>query len=132
MRPATPQGSLGITVSLGCATAQPNHDLLGTSDQALYIANRNGGDQVHTMAPAAAAAEVPLATMASPPRAVACLVRPRQPEWFARRRFDPSSSPSASAAALPIPPMAKVSKKPNKNDLPWKWRRTRDLPILEI
>ena len=51
---------------------------------------------------------------------------------FTRRRFDPRSSPSATAAAPPVPPLAKVSKNPNKNNLPWSWCRTRELRISEI
>jgi diguanylate cyclase (GGDEF)-like protein/PAS domain S-box-containing protein len=56
MRIATPQGDLSITVSLGCATARPQEDLLGAADKALYIAKREGRNRVHVMARSAAAA----------------------------------------------------------------------------
>jgi diguanylate cyclase (GGDEF)-like protein/PAS domain S-box-containing protein len=56
MRVETQQGDLAITVSLGCATALPNGDLLRSADAALYSAKQNGRDQVHTMDRAAAAA----------------------------------------------------------------------------
>jgi len=56
MRVVTPQGELSITVSLGCATATPNYDLLRCADAALYIAKRNGRDRVHTTDSAAVAA----------------------------------------------------------------------------
>jgi diguanylate cyclase (GGDEF)-like protein/PAS domain S-box-containing protein len=49
MRIETPQGDLAITVSLGCATALPNSDLLRSADEALYTAKRNGRDRVYTM-----------------------------------------------------------------------------------
>jgi len=56
MRVVTPQGELSITVSLGCATATPNYDLLRSADAALYIAKRNGRDRVHTTDSAVVAA----------------------------------------------------------------------------
>jgi PleD family two-component response regulator len=52
----TPQGELSVTVSLGCATATPNYDLLRSADAALYIAKRGGRDRVHTTDSAAVAA----------------------------------------------------------------------------
>ena len=48
MRVVTPQGELSITVSLGCATAVANDDLLRSADAALYIAKRTGRNRVHT------------------------------------------------------------------------------------
>jgi diguanylate cyclase (GGDEF)-like protein len=56
MRVETTQGDLSITVSLGCATASPNGDLLRSADEALYTAKRNGRDRVHIIGRAAAAA----------------------------------------------------------------------------
>ena len=56
MRVQTAQGDLAITVSLGCATAVPNEDLIRSADEALYTAKRNGRDRVHTIGPAAVAA----------------------------------------------------------------------------
>jgi diguanylate cyclase (GGDEF)-like protein/PAS domain S-box-containing protein len=56
MRIATPLGELTITVSLGCATARPDEDLLGAADQALYIAKRTGRNRVHAMDRSVAAA----------------------------------------------------------------------------
>jgi diguanylate cyclase (GGDEF)-like protein/PAS domain S-box-containing protein len=56
MRIETLQGDLAITVSLGCATALPNSDLLRSADEALYTAKRNGRDRVYTMGQAAVAA----------------------------------------------------------------------------
>jgi diguanylate cyclase (GGDEF)-like protein/PAS domain S-box-containing protein len=47
MRVDTPSGPLGITASLGCATAEDTHELLPAADAALYIAKRKGRDQVH-------------------------------------------------------------------------------------
>jgi diguanylate cyclase (GGDEF)-like protein/PAS domain S-box-containing protein len=55
MRVETPQGDLAITVSLGCATARPEADLLRTADEALYSAKQNGRDRVYTKGRAAAA-----------------------------------------------------------------------------
>jgi diguanylate cyclase (GGDEF)-like protein/PAS domain S-box-containing protein len=56
MRVETPQGDLAVTVSLGCATASPNGDLLRSADEALYTAKRNGRDRVHIAGRAAVAA----------------------------------------------------------------------------
>jgi len=56
MRVETPQGDLAITVSLGCATALSNGDLLRSADEALYTAKKNGRDRVHAIGRASAAA----------------------------------------------------------------------------
>jgi diguanylate cyclase (GGDEF)-like protein/PAS domain S-box-containing protein len=56
MRVPTPHGDLSITVSLGCATAVTDGDLLRSADEALYAAKRNGRNNVHAIGRAAAAA----------------------------------------------------------------------------
>lgn len=56
MRVETAEGELSITVSIGCATAVSNGDLLRSADEALYAAKRNGRNRVHTMDRASAAA----------------------------------------------------------------------------
>jgi diguanylate cyclase (GGDEF)-like protein/PAS domain S-box-containing protein len=55
MRVKTPHGELSVTVSLGCATAVGNGDLLRSADAALYVAKHKGRNRVHTPASAAAA-----------------------------------------------------------------------------
>jgi diguanylate cyclase (GGDEF)-like protein/PAS domain S-box-containing protein len=56
MRVETPQGELSVTVSLGCAKALADGDLLSSADEALYAAKRAGRDRVHTLGRAAVAA----------------------------------------------------------------------------
>ena len=56
MRIETPKGDLAVTVSIGCAAAAPNQDLVRRADEALYIAKRNGRDNVHVIGRSAAAA----------------------------------------------------------------------------
>ncbi|MET0706727.1 MAG: diguanylate cyclase [Tardiphaga sp.] len=56
MRVPTPEGELSITVSLGCATAALDDDLLRTADAALYIAKQTGRNRVHTTDSSAVAA----------------------------------------------------------------------------
>jgi diguanylate cyclase (GGDEF)-like protein len=57
MRVKSPHGDLAITVSLGCATARLETDLLRTADEALYTAKQNGRDRVYTEGRAAAACQ---------------------------------------------------------------------------
>lgn len=46
LRIETPKGTVQITISLGCATAGADGDLLGIADDALYAAKRAGRDRV--------------------------------------------------------------------------------------
>lgn len=56
MRVESANGDVTVTVSLGCATAAGNEDLLETADRALYVAKYDGRNRVHVYEPGSLAA----------------------------------------------------------------------------